>query len=172
MHTVQLRHQSKWQQADSSRHWAYLFKFGLWNSADAVCAKISILFLNASQAAHVLIARFLPLCNQVFVGNVFTKAVFIQLCTRQQHRLTSTVLINLTCISHYNITNSHHHTCNIICLKYKIHITFSGVTKAGGADRAGWHHLGVTPEWNKIFLRLNLKEHWTNDVRLEGGSCD
>jgi len=62
----------------------YLFKLGLWNTADAVCAKISILFLNTSQTAHVLVARLLPLCNQVFISNVLTQTIFIQLCTQQQ----------------------------------------------------------------------------------------
>ena len=60
---------------------AYLFKFGLWNSADTVCAKIGVLFLNTSQAAHVLIAWLLPLGNQVLIGNVFSQTIFIQLCT-------------------------------------------------------------------------------------------
>jgi len=65
---------------------AHLFQFGLRNSADAVCAKVSILFLNTSQAANIFIARFLPLCYQVFIRNVLTQAVFIQLYEQHKRR--------------------------------------------------------------------------------------
>ena len=68
----------------------HLFQFGLWNSAHTVCAKISILFLNTSEAADVLVAGFLPLCYQVFIGNVLAQAIFVQLYTQQHtHRFTS-----------------------------------------------------------------------------------
>lgn len=54
------------------------FQLALGNPANAVGAKVGVSSLNAAQAAQILIALLLPLCNQVFVCIAFFNAVFIE----------------------------------------------------------------------------------------------
>lgn len=54
------------------------FQLAFGNPANAVGAKVGVPSLNAAQAAQVLIALLLPLCNQVFVCIAFFNAVFIE----------------------------------------------------------------------------------------------
>lgn len=56
-----------------------LFKFCLWNSADAICTEVGVTSLNATETAEILIARFLPFCYQIPVSNLLFQTIVIQL---------------------------------------------------------------------------------------------
>ncbi len=57
-----------------------LFKFILWDSADAVGAKVCVPCLDASQATQVLVTLFLPLGDQILVRNIFLEAEIVEFC--------------------------------------------------------------------------------------------
>lgn len=55
----------------------YNFQLAFRNSANAVCSKVGVSRLNASQAAQVLVALLLPLGDQVLVCVAFLYTVLI-----------------------------------------------------------------------------------------------
>lgn len=55
------------------------FQLAFGDSADAVGSKVGVPCLDTPEAAEVLIALFLPLCNQVFVSVSLLDAVLIEL---------------------------------------------------------------------------------------------
>jgi len=55
------------------------FKLRFRHSTDAVRAVVGVVRLNAAQTAQILIARLLPLCNQILVGYVLLYTVLVQL---------------------------------------------------------------------------------------------
>lgn len=55
------------------------FQLAFGDPADAVGPKVGVPSLDAAQAAEVLIALLLPLCNQVFVSVALLDAVLIEL---------------------------------------------------------------------------------------------
>lgn len=55
------------------------FQLALGNSADAVGSEVGVSCLDAAQAAQVLVALLLPLCNQILVCVAFFYTVLIQL---------------------------------------------------------------------------------------------
>lgn len=54
------------------------FQLGLGHSTDAVCSEVRVARLDASQAAKVLVAGFLPLRYQIGVGDSFFQAIFVE----------------------------------------------------------------------------------------------
>ena len=58
-----------------------LFQFRFRHATNAVGAKVGVTRLNASQAAKIFVAGFLPLGNQVGVGDFLVDAVLVQLTT-------------------------------------------------------------------------------------------
>lgn len=58
-----------------------LFQFRFRHATNAVGAKVGVTRLNASQAAQIFVAGFLPLGNQVGVGDFLVDAVLVQLTT-------------------------------------------------------------------------------------------
>ena len=52
-------------------HDAPFLKLSLWYPTDAVRCKICISCLYTTQAAKIFITNLFPLCNEVFVSNVF-----------------------------------------------------------------------------------------------------
>ena len=90
---------------------AHLLQLGLGDAAYAVCAKVCVSCLYATQTAEVFIARLLPLCNQVLVSNAFLQAILIQLCeqsTSSLHYLFMYMIKQTSCVgrtaSKYNCT--------------------------------------------------------------------
>ena len=58
----------------------YHFQFAFGDPADAVGSEVGVPRLDAAQAAEVLVALFLPLCDQVFVSVALLDAVLVELC--------------------------------------------------------------------------------------------
>jgi len=56
-----------------------LLKFSFWDATNAVGSEVSVAGLNASKAAEILVARFLPFSYEVGVSDAFFQAVFIEL---------------------------------------------------------------------------------------------
>lgn len=65
---------------DALDHSPFL-QFRLGNSTNAVGTEIRVSSLNAAQAAQVLVAGLLPLCNEVGIGDLLLDAVLVQLPT-------------------------------------------------------------------------------------------
>jgi hypothetical protein len=55
-----------------------LLKLRLWNAADAVGSEVGIACLNASETAQVLVARLLPLGDEICVSDFLLQAVFVE----------------------------------------------------------------------------------------------
>jgi hypothetical protein len=49
----------------------YLFHFSFGHAANAVRSKVCVSCLNAPEAAQVLVALFLPFCDETGIGDMF-----------------------------------------------------------------------------------------------------
>lgn len=58
-----------------------LLQFSFRHPANAIRAEICVPRLDATQAAQILVARFLPLGYQISVGNFLSHTVIVQLAT-------------------------------------------------------------------------------------------
>jgi len=56
-----------------------LLEFSFWDATNAVGSEVRVARLNASQAAEILVARFLPFSYEIGVGDAFFQAVFVEL---------------------------------------------------------------------------------------------
>lgn len=54
-------------------------QFTFWDSANTIGSKVCVSCLNASQAAQVLVARFLPLCDQICIRDFLIQAIIVKL---------------------------------------------------------------------------------------------
>lgn len=56
-----------------------LLQLGFGDSADTICGEVRVSRLDATQAAQILIARFLPFGDEVGIGYSFFQAILVQL---------------------------------------------------------------------------------------------